>query len=163
MQVIPEGNPTIEGLRDRYLVGDYLVATCSSGLGDPKPTISWYLNRQLVNSKSVKDLSQRAGSSYHDDDKVKLRRTTVQLRLPLDKKLTANKSSSTIELSCLQSMDNLGTTSIYPRNTTRLVRVTTDEQQVKNQKLYGVFGCATSVSATSMIVVYVLIAWNFLF
>lgn len=46
--VIPQDKPIIKNLNDTYLVGDLLASTCLTDSGDPTPTISWYLNDELV-------------------------------------------------------------------------------------------------------------------
>ncbi|KAK9870364.1 hypothetical protein WA026_007932 [Henosepilachna vigintioctopunctata] len=157
---IPQNNPTIEGMNDRYLVGETIVATCSSGLGDPKPSISWSINGQMVNGKFLKELPQRLSFSYDNDEKIKLRSTVVQLRFPVEKPLNDNRRN-TILFTCVQSTEILGNVIGIPRNITKAIRVSTEEESLNNQKLYGFFGSASTICPTCLIIVIASVMWSY--
>ncbi|ERL84036.1 hypothetical protein D910_01357, partial [Dendroctonus ponderosae] len=36
----------IENLKKTYALDDTLLATCTSGFGDPKPTLKFFINKQ---------------------------------------------------------------------------------------------------------------------
>ncbi|KAL4132884.1 hypothetical protein QTP88_009961 [Uroleucon formosanum] len=40
----PEGNPLIEGVLNRYAVGDLLSGNCTSSKSYPQPLMTWYVN-----------------------------------------------------------------------------------------------------------------------
>lgn len=45
----PEGNPFIEGVRNRYAVGDLVSGNCTSTNSYPQPLMTWYINSVQVN------------------------------------------------------------------------------------------------------------------
>ncbi|XP_044751233.1 uncharacterized protein LOC123311392 [Coccinella septempunctata] len=155
MAVIPRNNPTVEGVRDSYLIGDLLVGTCTSGLGDPKPLISWFLNDAPVDKNFVRELTQRPTPHNQKDGEVKLQGTTVQLRLPLDKRIVSNKTITNLNLTCLQSTDMIAAASLS-RNTTKIIAVT-EEILVTNQKLYGFFGASSRIKLSGCLMFVVIV------
>ncbi|XP_045470373.1 uncharacterized protein LOC123677728 [Harmonia axyridis] len=156
--VIPRNNPTIEGMKDRYVVGDYLEGSCTSGLGDPKPIISWYLNNKPVEKNFIRELTQRPTPYYQKDGEVKLESTTVQLRLPLDKKIIGNKTITYLELACLQSSDMTAAAASLFRNTTKIIALT-EEPLINNQKLYGFFGASSRIQNSSLLMFIVMLCF----
>lgn len=138
--ILVKENPVIEGIYDRYIVGDLVVATCSSGFGDPKPVLGWYINGQQVSNKSVKEIPQRPGAApFHTDDRYKLINSTIQLRFPLDRKILSGKLAMEMEIACILSVDSVSAAVAPPRKTSKTIQVTS-ENQINNQKLYGMFG-----------------------
>lgn len=40
----PEENPLIEGVLNRYAIGDLVSGNCTSSLSYPQPLMTWYVN-----------------------------------------------------------------------------------------------------------------------
>lgn len=105
----------------------------------------------------VRELTQRPTPYYQKDGEVKLESTTVQLRLPLDKRIIGNKTITYIELACLQSSDMTAAAASLFRNTTKVIALT-EEPLINNQKLYGFFGSSCRIEHSSLLMFIVLVS-----
>lgn len=132
---LPKDPPTISGLSDNYQAGDLIQAICTSGLGDPQPRLTWYVNKQAVPSKTVKNLPAETVTDKQND-KIKLKNSVLQLRLALDKKLTGKEPSSNLEVKCVASTDGIGPSLAVPLSTVRNIMVVDEHMLVNNQKLH---------------------------
>jgi hypothetical protein len=150
---VPDERPKIEGLADTYLIGDLLVAHCTSGLGDPKPTISWYVNKQPIPGKPVRD---QTTIPEDQNDRIHLKSTTTQLRLPLDKKLVQNRARTLLEIMCESSMDGINQAVAPPLISTKTVIILDQNQLVNNQKLHSPYS-AGSRAVEGLATVFVLV------
>jgi hypothetical protein len=129
---VPDERPKIEGLADTYLIGDLLVAHCTSGLGDPKPTISWYVNKQPIPGNPVRD---QTTIPEDQNDRIHLKSTTTQLRLPLDKKLVQNRARTPLEIMCESSMDGINQAVAPPLISTKTVIILGPEPAGQQSKI----------------------------
>lgn len=50
LSAYPEGNPMIEGVLNRYAVGDFVSGNCTSTKSYPQPSMTWYINGVQVSS-----------------------------------------------------------------------------------------------------------------
>ncbi|KAK9873676.1 hypothetical protein WA026_023614 [Henosepilachna vigintioctopunctata] len=145
--VLPKQNPHIEGLSENYLIGDFLNISCISGLGDPKPTVSWYINKNPVDNKYIREPTSKT-SLIHEEGGVILQRSSLQLHFPLDREVTKNKEFATIEVACIQTVGDLNPAFVPSRVTKKDIVVSSEHRLVKNQKLYGFF--SNNVHTTDM-------------
>lgn len=53
----PEGNPSIEGVLNRYAVGDLVSGNCTSSKTYPQPLMTWYVNGVQVSVQYVLTLN----------------------------------------------------------------------------------------------------------
>ncbi|XP_025423164.1 uncharacterized protein LOC112692646 isoform X2 [Sipha flava] len=51
----PEGNPLIEGVMNRYAVGDFVSGNCTSAKSYPQPSMTWYVNGVQANDNQVEN------------------------------------------------------------------------------------------------------------
>lgn len=45
---LPQHEPSIEGIKNSYEIGDFLIANCTSAKSDPPSKIIWYINDKKV-------------------------------------------------------------------------------------------------------------------
>ncbi|KAK9870361.1 hypothetical protein WA026_007929 [Henosepilachna vigintioctopunctata] len=137
--VLPKENPRIDGLRGSYVSGEYLNVTCTSGFGDPKPILLWYINHRPVQIKYIKELE-----SIQEEGGIKLHRISLQLHFPLVRQMTEKKDISTIEVACFQTVEDINPAITASRVTKREILIASENITLKNQKLYGFLGNSVS-------------------
>ncbi|XP_044252540.1 uncharacterized protein LOC123003679 isoform X1 [Tribolium madens] len=141
---LPEERPKIEHLQDSYLLGDELRAKCTSGFGDPKPTLTWYLNKQPVSGKLIQELS--SSPTKPSTDRIHLKSTISILSLHLDKKIAQNRARTPLEISCESSIDGINQAVAPPLTTTKTIMVLDQNQIVNNQKLHSPYSGGSKVA-----------------
>ncbi|XP_019872535.2 uncharacterized protein LOC109600798 [Aethina tumida] len=133
--VIPKNPPQIEQLSDSYSTGALLVAICTSGMGDPKPRLTWYVNKELVPLNQVKELPSKSVADNKNNNVV-LKNAVSKLTLTLDKKLTGTEPSTSFEIKCVSSTDGINPNIAPHLSTTRNIMIIDENQLVNNQKLH---------------------------
>ncbi|XP_063917226.1 uncharacterized protein LOC135132935 isoform X2 [Zophobas morio] len=153
---VPEDRPKIEGISDSYLIGDLLIAQCTSGLGDPKPLLTWYVNKQPMTGKSVRELNSAFVTETHND-RIHLKSTTTQLRLLLDKKLVQNRPKTPLEVTCESSTEGINQAVAPPLSSTKIVMILDQNQLVNNQKLHSPYSGGSKTTEKIAIVLFLVI------
>ncbi|XP_044750409.1 uncharacterized protein LOC123310808 [Coccinella septempunctata] len=130
---IPMEKPVLSNLSNTYLVGDLLDCTCLTAPGDPTPTIAWYVNDKMVNTRYY-----RSTVKHQTENGTELKKTSSHLRFPLSKKLLGNNSFAHVGITC-QQLTILGT----PQNSTEIIRLMSED--INNHKFFNFFGSTSSV------------------
>lgn len=50
--VFPIDQPTIDGIKEFYAVGDYIIGNCTSSRSNPAAELSWFINNDKVSTKA---------------------------------------------------------------------------------------------------------------
>ncbi|CAH0551852.1 unnamed protein product [Brassicogethes aeneus] len=129
---LPEIPPAMENLSDNYFFGEIILATCTSDIGDPQPKVTWNINGNPVQSKYLKELPSKT-EEFEVNRQIKLRNSIVQMNIPLDKKMATDKQPTTkLEIQCVSTVPGIN----YTVSSIRTIKVTDENQLVKNQHLY---------------------------
>ncbi|XP_050315664.1 uncharacterized protein LOC126750177 [Anthonomus grandis grandis] len=131
---LPEEPPMIDGLKSTYTLGESMVATCTSGLGDPKPHLKFYMNKLPVSHAVVRDISPESPLFTDPQTGLQLKRGKIQIRMILDKKPSGANINAPTELSCVSSTEGLDANAAPPVVTTRTFTLVDQKQVVNNQK-----------------------------
>lgn len=154
VSAIPDQPPKIENLMDTYVLDDLIVAQCISGIGDPKPTITWFVNKQPITNK----LATRELIPLNESPNP-LKSTTVQLKYHVEKKLPQNKARITIEITCVSHTEGISPIVAPPMNTTRIINIIDQNQIVNNQKLLSSFSGGGKMFGSLGVVLVGLVMW----
>ncbi|CAH0562665.1 unnamed protein product [Brassicogethes aeneus] len=158
---IPKHPPLIDGLADTYTTGSMLLATCTSGLGDPKPRITWFVNNKMAPINQVKDLpSKPAQPDTTGNSNIMLKQSISQLRIPLDKKYTGTQPSTSLEVRCVSSVDGINSNIAPHLSATRNIMIMDENQLVNNQKFHWP-SCSIKVSLTGCLPVLAIFVYLF--
>ncbi|CAH1129652.1 unnamed protein product [Ceutorhynchus assimilis] len=158
---LPEEPPVIEGLKSAYSLGDSLVATCTSGLGDPRPDLKFYINKQWVTSAFIRDVSPE--TIYQDPETgIQLRRSKIQLRMIMNSKIGGANINSQSDLSCVSSIEGLDPNAAPPVTTTRTFTLIDHSQDVNNEKLLAEGMSGSESHGFSLYIVFSLTLLNYL-
>ncbi|XP_048521315.1 uncharacterized protein LOC125504039 [Dendroctonus ponderosae] len=123
----------IENLKKTYALDDTLLATCTSGFGDPKPTLKFFINKQQVLNPLVRDISPE---EVHRDlaAGIELRRTKIQLRMHLDRRHNSASINSLSNLTCVSTTDGLDREVAPPLIASRTFTLIDHNHVINNEK-----------------------------
>ncbi|XP_060533854.1 uncharacterized protein LOC132706512 isoform X2 [Cylas formicarius] len=127
--VLPEAAPKIEISQNSYFLGDTLTAVCTSDWGDPTPTLTFYANGEAVAPKYVKELKPQM---HYVNHRIKLVRNVIQMRVPLDRRVLKNHTTS-LDVACASTSDVAGSSLA----SNKFVMLMDKNQLVNNEKLYS--------------------------
>ncbi|XP_066144259.1 uncharacterized protein [Euwallacea fornicatus] len=135
MAALPKEKPVIEGLKHTYTLGSAFEAICTSGLGDPKPSLKLYINNQPVHSMYI---TEKIGNPEKQQPfhKLNLRRAKVQLGMTLERTSSLWNINSQNRLTCISSIEGLNLNIAPALNVTRTFTVVDSNQVIKNQHLH---------------------------
>ncbi|KAL1502678.1 hypothetical protein ABEB36_007791 [Hypothenemus hampei] len=134
---LPKEAPVIENLKTTYSLGDALHATCTSGLGDPKPVLKFYMNKQPVASTIAKDLNLDP-THMETWSKTQLSRSKIQIRMILDRKRgtsTPWNINSPTEILCTSNIESLNSLLVPHASTNQTFVVYDPNQPIRNHEL----------------------------
>ncbi|XP_060533194.1 uncharacterized protein LOC132706103 [Cylas formicarius] len=142
---IPDEYPAIEDVRNSYVTGELLYATCTSGPGDPKPNLKFYVNKQAVPHVSEKVVKVPGDET---NGRVKLQKATIQLHLLLDKKTIPSLTGTSLEISCISSTEGISPLLSPPLASSKNVMIINPNQNVNNQKFHWPQSSARTLLST---------------
>ncbi|KAF7279289.1 hypothetical protein GWI33_007422 [Rhynchophorus ferrugineus] len=129
---LPEKAPIMEGLSGSYTLGDTLSATCTSDFGDPKPTLTFYINKKPVSLDYIKVLNSDSNYQHpYQGNSYLLKNTRIQLRMKIGKSMSVNARA---EITCVSTTDGIGLAAAPSLRTSRNFSIIDPNQIVNNQK-----------------------------
>lgn len=155
---LPDEPPIIEGIKNTYKLGADLLATCTSGLGDPKPILTFYINKEPILKGFITEMN--ADAIYHHDqsNEINLRKSKIRIRIPLDGKYLNGPN----EISCVSSFDDISSSAALSLSTSRTFSITDPNQIVNNQRWTDPGSSAVARSHSPAFVLCISAIFNYL-
>lgn len=119
---LPNHDPSIQGLRTYYIMGDIVAANCTSDASYPPATLTWFINDEKVTGERA--LISQYETTIDAEDFI-LRSRTMQIRFHLDEQHFGHVRRQ-IFLKCVANIEQIPN---RKRQTSELVYIQSDDLQ----------------------------------
>ncbi|XP_052900760.1 uncharacterized protein LOC128307080 [Anopheles moucheti] len=100
VEVLPQDDPTINGLSASYLPNELIAANCTSDRSSLATRLLWFINGRTVPMEYL----QQQQETTLESDGFYLRYRTLEMRVPVDK-LVQRELDNVIHIKCMASVD----------------------------------------------------------